>query len=136
MPLVEWEERFSVGIQSFDDHHRHLVELLNSVYDNFTAGSPEGIIGAVLDELADYATYHFTAEEFWMMKHGYPNTDAHNREHAYFARRVMEIRRDYINGRSPLSEEIQHFLQGWLKDHILTADADYVRFVAGERHTA
>jgi hemerythrin-like metal-binding protein len=108
------------------------VELLNAVYDAFTAGSSEQIVGNVLEELSDYATYHFTAEEFWMMKHAYPNADAHNREHAFFSRRVMEIRSDYANGRTQLSREIQQFLQGWLKEHILTADADYAQFEAGE----
>lgn len=133
MPIVEWSDAYSVGIEQFDEHHRHLIGLLNTVYDSFADGSSEEVVESFLDELADYATYHFTAEEFWMREIDYPFRDAHNREHNSFARRVMDIQRDFAGGKKGLTLEILSFLKTWLTNHILTSDVDYKNFLAGSR---
>ena len=127
MPLVEWDDSYLVGIEEIDGHHRHLVELLNSVYDNFTAGASRDTLGSVLDELIDYATYHFTAEEQQMKAAAYPAFDDHSREHNHFSKRITEIQNDFHAGREALTLEVLVFLVNWLTQHILRSDAAYAR---------
>ena len=32
MSFLEWKKEFSVGIQSMDEEHQHMIELINGVY--------------------------------------------------------------------------------------------------------
>lgn len=130
MPIMEWEESFNLGMDPFDAHHRHLVGLLNSAYDTFVSGPACAGMADVLDQLADYATYHFAAEEQWMKENGYPEAEEHEAQHERFNGRVQEIQQDLAAGRKNLSLEILSFLKGWLVQHILVSDAAYRSFAA------
>ena len=131
MPLVEWFKSFDLGIEEFDEHHRHLVGLLNIVFDVFMGGAGHEALRAVLDELINYATYHFTAEEHWMGVHDYPQLTQHCEEHGQFSSKVREIQEDFRNGKTKLSLEVMHFLKNWLTNHILRTDAEYGLFATG-----
>jgi len=132
MPIVEWNNTFELGVQLFDEHHYHLVELLNRVYDNFTAGAPAENIGIIFDELIDYATYHFASEELWMKDNSYPKINDHCIEHERFTRRVVEMQKDFHAGKLNLSLEVLTFLKNWLTNHILQIDIEYGRYIASK----
>jgi hemerythrin len=128
MPFMGWLPGFELGITEFDEHHKHLVYLLNMTYDGVTGGADDEELGAVLDELIDYATYHFAAEEHWMTVHNYPHLPEHSEEHERFCKRVVEVQKDFHNGKSNLGIEVMQFLNTWLTDHILITDREYARF--------
>jgi hemerythrin len=130
MPILEWDKSFELGVAQFDEHHRQLVSLLNETYDNFTSGANYETLGAVLDKLIDYATYHFAAEEYWMDLNKYDGLQQQREEHNKFSRRVAEIQKDFHKGKAHLSIEVLTFLRNWLTDHILKIDAEYGRFAA------
>lgn len=125
MPIVEWTENMSTGIDKFDGHHKHLFDLLNTVYDDFASDAPPEDTGRVLDELVDYATYHFVAEEQWFQKLSYPKHAEHCAEHDRYSRRIAEIQADFHAGKGHLTMEILSFLNGWWTDHIQKSDAEY-----------
>ena len=133
MPIVEWNDSYLVGIEDIDQHHRHLVQLLNDTYDAFTDGSHQEKLGGVLDELIDYATYHFACEERWMQDSSYPGLSVHREEHERFIGRIVEIQKDFHARRANLTLEVLSFLKNWLTSHILQNDAGYGRFVAAAR---
>lgn len=128
MPFMGWLPGFELGIAEFDEHHKHLVHLLNMTYDGVTGGAGSEELGAVLDELIDYATYHFAAEEYWMAINKYPRLPEHSKEHERFCKRVVEVQKDYHNGKGNLGIEVMQFLNTWLTEHILKTDAEYARF--------
>lgn len=128
MPLLEWDKNFELGLNEFDEHHKHLVDLLNATYDIFTGKADREALGEVFDKLIDYATYHFAAEEKWMGLRGYSGLKRHREEHAEFCRRIVEIQFDLHRGKTYLSLELLTFLRNWLSDHILRSDTDYARF--------
>lgn len=130
MPVFEWNSSFEVGVQQFDSHHQHLVGLLNKVYDDFTSGAPSENVGIILDELIDYATYHFTAEESWMKETRFPQIEQHSWEHEMFSKRVIEIQKDFHKGNQRLTLEVLTFLKNWLTNHILKSDSEYSRFIS------
>lgn len=134
MPFIEWDKSFELGVSQFDEHHKCLLDLLNETYDIFTGGSSREVLGAVLDKLVDYATYHFAAEEHWMALNGYPGLPQQRDEHKKFSLRVVEIQNDFQKGNAHLSLEVLTFLREWLIHHILTVDADYGRFAAQLPH--
>jgi hemerythrin len=132
--LLEWNKAYSLGINEFDEHHKHLIELLNKTYSDYILGADNDELAVVLDKLVDYATYHFAAEERWMKECRYPGRAEHICEHEVFILRVLDFYRDFNNGTAQLSLEIFQFLNSWLTSHILESDAEYGRFAKGIPH--
>jgi len=117
-----------VHLQFESTHHKRLVSLINKIYDDFTNGVGHMELGAVILDLANYATYHFAAEEQWMILQGYPDLELHRAEHLKFSNRIVEIRNEYNSGKTDLSPELFRYLVEWLTNHIQKSDGDYGRF--------
>lgn len=132
MPIIVWDESFMLGMQQFDEHHQHLAGLLNRAYDYFTTGADAGSVDSLLDELVDYATYHFAAEEQWMHEHSYPKLEEHRAEHDRFSSRVLEMLKSNSYDKTSLLLEVLTFLNNWLVHHILQVDAEYSHFFVSE----
>jgi hemerythrin len=129
MPFIQWEEGFVTGVGQFDEHHRHLVGLLNKTYDDFICGAPDEDLGVILDELVEYATYHFGAEENWMRDISYPKLSEHKNEHDSFFKKIVAFQNEFHSGKTGISLDVLTFLKRWLKDHILESDAAYGQFI-------
>jgi hemerythrin len=129
MKIFSWEDRFFTGITQIDEHHLHLVSLLNTAYQDFLNQAAPKRLNQLFYELIDYATYHFSAEEQLMAQQAYPAMAKHMEEHQRFAERVVEMHRDYLDNR-PIFLEILTFLKTWLESHILHSDGALGRFLA------
>ncbi len=126
MPLMEWTERLSVGIEQFDQEHKRLVAMVNELFDAVQAGRGKEALGAILDNLIDYTKTHFANEEHFLEKNGYPDLEAHRREHEALTRQVVDIQRKYHSGATAmLSMEVMTFLKNWLVKHIQGSDKTY-----------
>lgn len=133
MPILEWNDSLILGIKKFDEHHLHLVELLNDLYDRFKARDTGERIGSVLDELIFYATYHFNCEESMMAELAYPDYEIHIGEHQRFIKRVLEIQQNFHNSKINVTFEVLSFLKNWLTNHILDTDVKFGAFVVAKR---
>lgn len=63
--FVSWDVSYDVGVPSVDKQHRHLVDLINSLY-NACLGERaelEATFRDVMKELVDYVMIHFKDEE-------------------------------------------------------------------------
>lgn len=126
MPLVTWNDSLSVGVPSIDDQHKKLVSLLNQLHDGMMSGKGKVILGGVLQGLIEYTTVHFKYEEDLFARTGYPESEAHKKEHADLVRSVKEIRQKYETaGPSALTISVMSFLKSWLTSHIQGADRKY-----------
>lgn len=132
MAIFEWDDHYEIGVPLIDEHHQHLVDLLNKTYKDFINYASPDDLNVLFDELIDYATYHFAAEEQLMQEKGYPGVKIHKGEHAEFARRVVEMYADYQSGRKVRFLEILSFLRNWLETHILQSDAALGSFLTSE----
>jgi len=124
MPILEWNDSLLLGIDQFDEHHRHLVSLVNSANDTLEAGDHDAVF-KLLNELIDYATYHFAAEEFWMREYDYARLEAHEKEHEEFCVYVIEREVQFEAGNLSVLPELMEFLSTWLVEHIQISDGDY-----------
>ena len=130
MAILEWQDRFIIGVPQIDEHHQHLVNLLNKTHRDFIRQAPADILAELFEELIDYATYHFAAEEQVMLESGYPEIETHKGQHAQFAKEINEMHENYLVKQSPFFLEILTFLQDWLESHILQSDSELGRFLA------
>lgn len=130
MPIVEWGDEYVLGIEELDNHHKWLISLLNKSYDAYKSAVSAESLATVLKELIDYSTYHFEAEEYWMVKHSYPKLAEHKVEHDRFSEKVIALQNQFSRNAASLSVKLFLFLANWLRTHILELDADYGRFYA------
>jgi hemerythrin len=130
MPFVEWGERYLLGVEPFDAHHKHLVDLMNEVYEMFLSKEVDGIeLQKILDSLDAYTKYHFDLEESWMSQVDYPKQTEHILEHKKFIYKLFELNRQFRDDKTYLTLEMVSFLRRWLLDHILKADAQYAAYI-------
>lgn len=123
---VEWDESCSVGIDTFDSHHKKLFELLNTltkISDIGEAGSETA--GKTLKELLDYTEYHFSEEEKALGECGHPDFQVQKEEHEYFANKIKGYCTYYLSGTEPLASDVVEFLYWWLLYHIKEKDRNY-----------
>ena len=133
MVFFDWSDNLLIGVPQFDDHHRHLVGLLNKVYDDIASGADRSRLEPVFKELNDYVAYHFSAEENWMKSVNYPGMSQHIQEHAEFSKEILDIQEGFFKGQAVSAFELMNFLQDWLLRHILKTDAKYGAFIASKR---
>jgi hemerythrin len=132
MPIIEWSEAYSLGIDEIDNHHQHLIKLLNETYQVFIGRVEKVEIEKVLEELVNYATYHFAAEEVLMAQYSYPQIESHKKQHEDFIRQITADQRDFVCGRKALSLELIVFMKDWIFEHILKSDLDYADIVINQ----
>jgi len=128
MVFIKWDEKFSLGVEQFDEHHQHLIDLLNKTHEEFINLAPKYSLDKTLDELLAYATFHFSAEERWMKNINYPDLEKHCKEHAFFRQRITKMRKDFADNKGSLSLEVLSFMKKWVATHIQTTDTKYGRY--------
>ena len=126
MPLMEWNEKLSVGVSFIDDEHRKIVGMLNELYDAMLTRQSDETLGKVLDGLVAYTASHFKHEEALFAKTGYASAAEHKKEHDDLVKQVLDVQKKYQEGATAtLSAEVLKFLRKWLLTHILGSDKEY-----------
>lgn len=133
MNLTSWDIRYSIGIDEVDAHHRHLIELLNSIYESFMNEAPDADLAKIFDELTDYTQYHFLAEETLMQDWHYPDYASHKILHDQFVKRLKELQVGFSRCNQRVSFELLTFLNSWLLSHIQETDVSFGKFLAAEK---
>lgn len=126
MPLMEWNDKLSVGITQFDNEHKRLVAMVNDLFDGVQAGRGKDLLGPVLDGLITYTKTHFANEERYMQLHNFPEFAAHKAEHDALTKQVLDVEKKFRAGATAvLSMEVMNFLKNWLVKHIMGTDKHY-----------
>jgi len=132
MPIFEWSDQLRTGIETIDEQHLKLVDLVNALADAMRAGKGKDLIGTVLGELKEYTEYHFGFEEAAFAKHGFPGAAAHAKSHAELVGKIDDLAERYSRGVIGISIDILNFLVEWVKGHIMREDMEYVPFLKGK----
>lgn len=130
MKIIEWDEKFSVGIKEIDDQHKVLVEILDELYLAMLKARGNEVVEATLDKVIRYTKSHFSTEELLFKKYSYPEEKLHKAEHDAMLKKVDAFRRDFKNGKL-IGVDLMHFLKKWFVEHLQTTDYRYVKFFKG-----
>ncbi len=124
--MLEWSDKFSVGISIIDEEHKKLFDILNKVIvAKEHNGNPEEL-WEVLSEMTNYAHTHFRTEETYMKEFNYPEYQNHKEEHHEFAMKIIAYLEKLIKGDYQIVNEIIEYLKWWLVNHIQVTDKKYV----------
>lgn len=123
--VLEWEEKYSVGIQSIDNQHKEIFRLLNGLLDAMRQGKANNVISQIIFELEKYAIIHFQKEEFFFQRFCFEGAEAHIREHQEFIRKVTTLKSTFATGKIVATIDLFNFLKNWIEHHILVVDHAY-----------
>jgi hemerythrin len=128
MAVLIWNDSLSVKIDSIDEQHKKLFEMINGFYDNINKRSNNELILNLIGGMKDYTVMHFSTEERYMKQYNYPNYEQHKKEHQDFIAKVNALEEKLKKGTMIVSFEITSFLKDWIKNHIQHADKQYSDF--------
>ncbi len=124
--FVIWKDEYSVGIESIDEDHKKLLNLINNLQAAVMCNTGEEFERQSLNELMDYTHYHFHREEELMRAHGYIDFEGHKGQHdQMIIQAKVFLDRYEEKGRDALPE-VTSYLRLWLLQHINVADMKYV----------
>lgn len=130
MPLIEWTNELSVGINSIDEQHKKLVNMINALNDAMQTGGSNELLGKIFTGLAAYTQKHFAYEENMFAEFGYSDAEEHKRQHNELIAQVVELKERFMeNPQGTISNDLMQFLKRWLTNHIMRTDKDYTEFL-------
>ena len=125
MPLVTWDQSYSVSVRKLDEQHQKLFALLNALHDAMRQGKGQTVVQDTLRELATYTVTHFRAEEELMRMTNYPELAIHQAEHQRFVAKVKQLAEDLQASRLVSTIDLVDFIKDWLAHHIQHTDRSY-----------
>ena len=131
MQEIEWHESHSVGVPSIDEQHKRLMAMTNRLFQAIMDEAGEAVLEGILNELADYAAYHFTHEEELLRMHGYPEDllAEHEAEHQALTNEVHRYIALYRQDPANLDLSVYVFLRDWTTEHMSRSDSEYSEFL-------
>ena len=129
MTKLEWKPEYSVGNEAIDNDHKALFALVKELD---TAGPGSTSLGDIFGRLDDYVQFHFAREEALMERGGYPDLEAHKKEHQEFIDWLEVVKLTYqraSESRFMIGDSVNRFLQDWLIEHIMEEDMKYRDFI-------
>lgn len=126
--LFHWSDEYSIGIDTIDEQHHELVDLINRVHTAIHERRGSTVLHEALDALLEYTRSHFELEERLMQDCGYPELEQHQQHHADLIEQAVALRAKLNAGGVASSFELLHVLRVWLIRHICEADRRFGEF--------
>lgn len=128
MALFAWNEKYTVKVEEFDQHHQKLMSLINQLHAYMMQGQGRTVVEPILGELREYTRYHFSAEEMKMARYAFPGLMEHKAQHKSLSERLDTFYERYMKGEEELTIDLFMFLKEWLLRHIALEDKQYGEF--------
>ena len=113
MSFISWNESFTVHVTEIDQQHKELVATLNELADAMAVGKGRKSLSLTLDRLIRYTEYHFTTEERYFAQFGYPEAEAHYKEHTAFVEKIADFQDKFTRQELSLSIEVRSRPGSW-----------------------
>ena len=152
MSLIEWDEKYSVGVAAVDHEHRELIGLVNEAHDRLMRPGGEEAVKDFLGEIFARISAHFALEEKILRARNYDRYDAHKiagsdfgpsqagpsrergedepqgwgehkADHERLLDEIRDIMDDYEDGELFSEERFAQQLNTWFAEHFRTHDA-------------
>jgi hemerythrin len=131
MAIFEWDDSLSIGIEEVDNQHKELIIKLDELAQGILQRKGKDKIGTILRFMSDYGKLHFSTEEDYMAKHGYPGLDLHIKQHEKFKDTTNKLINELESEKDmeSFASSVQRFLIDWLILHIKTTDQKFGGFL-------
>lgn len=123
--MFQWDEKYSVGIQSIDTQHKEIFEILEKLVEAMKKGHGSDVTTQIILNLERYAVNHFQKEEFFFKRFNFYGSAEHISEHQDFKNKIISLKSDLKSGKITLTFDLLNFLKEWIDHHILVVDKQY-----------
>ncbi len=127
--FLEWKDDYSVGIDSIDQQHKKLINLINQLQTAIDYSTGKEFEQEALDELVDYTKTHFSYEEGLLRDNDYPGYEDHKIQHEKMFKKVEEVLSNYEHDQDSAMSDAVEFLKDWLIKHINGTDKEYSSYL-------
>ncbi len=126
--LFDFEKEFKFGIEEIDGQHASLVNMIAEIQTMFRENRKEEAARYFFETMSHYLTDHFSHEESFMEKIGFPHLEEHRKVHANF-RKNMEKSFELISkGDESAFRDALSDVYLWILTHIGKTDRKYADF--------
>lgn len=129
MSVFEWNSSYSVGIRSIDLQHRKIIELIDELVESIRNSREDFVINEVLNDLTEYAHYHFSLEGKILKRYELVDEHDHEMEHRSFIERVKSLKVGEELHAGNIPRETLDYLENWFHGHELKSDKRYYEFL-------
>lgn len=135
--MFKWNRSYETGIEEIDLQHQELFRIGGTLQGHLNTCTDDNLSDRMLDcleNLAEYAVFHFDTEEALFKQYDYEDAEKHIREHRGFIRYLENIKVDRTDTETAVTE-LLHFVSRWIASHIHDSDFSYVSTVANGMET-
>lgn len=129
--LLEWDNKFAIGISKIDDQHKELFQCINNLLTTMREGKGRAEVVKTLDFLEEYVIKHFNEEEELQKINDYPKYKIQHEQHEEFKNELIDLRKTFeTTGVSALFViNMQQKMSKWWMNHIRDLDMDFGKFL-------
>lgn len=128
---IEWTPDLAVGLDVIDDQHKELYRRIDRLMEACHQGKGKEVVADTLKFLEEYVVTHFSNEQGYMQRFGYPEYDVHKKNHDYYVNNLKELR-NILNEKGPgveLVVKTNVMVIEWLNNHIRKMDTKLAAFL-------
>jgi hemerythrin-like metal-binding protein len=125
MNLLQWKPEYSVGDDSIDQEHRHLIDLINETYSKLESNADVIQVDECLGDIFSAISLHFALEERMMQRLGYVDFKEHKDDHEKLLDEIRKLMDEFIEAPSSGKEQLNQCLSDWFAIHFSTFDAKF-----------
>ncbi len=123
MPLLQWKDHYSVGIEAVDHEHKELIALINRLYSELMAEGASLTASAFFGDLIKAISAHFALEERFMRERGYDQLPLHKEDHERLLDEILSLMDEFDRDEVASREDLAAALDAWFLRHFETHDA-------------
>lgn len=129
--LIEWSDRYRIGIPLIDEQHKKLIDMTNELYIGCLGGdeAAEAYFLKTVHDAVDYVRFHFTTEERLLERINYPDIVGHKKEHENFVREILQQVQAFQEGKKFVPNVFVRYLRDWVLTHIAVSDKLYAAYL-------
>ena len=127
MSFFDWSERLDIKVEPMNREHKHLLEIMNRLFDKNEKKAAKSELAPIVKELGDYTVKHFADEEAYLASINFPDIEKHKFIHKDLLTKFGGHAANFEKS-GTLDASFFDFLKMWLNAHIQGIDMKYGEF--------
>lgn len=128
---VTFDDTLVTGNEMIDSQHKEWIDRINQLMKSCETEKEKQSAVRMLDYMADYADFHFEAEEKLQREIGYPGLEEHLKKHEEFRNTVKELHEMLEEEEGPSDafvKAVEENVMKWLTYHIQSFDRSVAEY--------
>lgn len=129
MTALAWKEEYRINVAVIDDQHRTLADMVAKLHQALASPAPAKDLRAILQDLIEFTRLHFATEEELMVKHAYPDYQAHRQEHTAVLTQMHALADTLTDEVRVRFDPEKDLADDWVTKHLLASDVPLGKFL-------